>query len=188
MKGCNIRSCERPHYAKGLCNTHWARSRRGHEMGRAFDRKDWPFADRLWSKTDKAGPDDCWEWKGSTTKGYGVMSARGRQQYVHRLSYELANGPIPPRKVICHRCDNPLCVNPAHLFAGSHLDNSQDAITKGRHAYGERSGMSKLRNADIPVIRDRLQSETPTQIANDFGVSSAAIAMIQAGKTWRLVA
>lgn len=188
MTGCSVAGCDRPHYAKTLCNSHWARSRRGHDMNRPFNRKDWPFAERLWARTDKAGPDDCWIWRGSSTKGYGVISVRGKQSYAHRIAYELTNGPIAARQVICHRCDTPLCVNPAHLFAGSNLDNARDAVAKGRHAHGERQGCAKLKNADIGPIRERLLTQTAAEIAAEYGVSRPAISLIGTGKTWRGVA
>jgi hypothetical protein len=96
--------------------------------------------ERFWAKVNKAeglGPaGDCWEWTAAkTTAQYGAfMKVKGVQILAHRFSYELTHGDIGDRKLfVCHRCDNPACVNPAHLFLGSHQQNVDDKMSKGRH-------------------------------------------------------
>jgi hypothetical protein len=93
--------------------------------------------DRFWSKVDKTpghGPNgDCWAWKGTMMGLYGAFAVSGKNTGAHRFSYALANGPIASSKLfVCHRCDNPTCVNPAHLFLGEHQDNVADKVAKGR--------------------------------------------------------
>ena len=93
-----------------------------------------PIADRFWERVDKTG--DCWLWTGSlNATGYGTIGKGGRGNGIylaHRVSFELHHGPIPDGLFVIHSCDNPPCVNPAHLRAGTSRDNMQDAISRGR--------------------------------------------------------
>jgi hypothetical protein len=78
----------------------------------------------------------CWEWQaGLTEKGYGNFAVDGHPHKAHRVSYEQFNGRIPDGMMVCHKCDNPVCINPTHLFAGEPLDNVRDMIAKGRAAW-----------------------------------------------------
>jgi hypothetical protein len=98
--------------------------------------------DRFWSKVEK-GP-ECWEWKaGASSHGYGGFKVAGQLLRAHRVAWELTYGPIPEGMVVCHRCDNPSCVRPDHLFIGTVADNNRDRSAKGRSAYGERNGSTK---------------------------------------------
>jgi hypothetical protein len=101
---------------------------------------------RFWQKVNKRGPNDCWEWTASTTgAGYGTIGIgfkKDKTRYTalaHRLSYELQNGPIPDGLHVCHSCDNPRCVNPAHLWLGTAADNMTDMVAKGRSTQGRSS-------------------------------------------------
>lgn len=95
--------------------------------------------ERFWSKVKQGPPNECWEWLGATKQGgYGVLHNPGRNSgnmLAHRYSYLLNIGDIPAAIEVCHRCDNPPCVNPNHLFLGTHNENMVDSITKGRFVY-----------------------------------------------------
>lgn len=94
-----------------------------------------PLEERFWEKVDKRGPDECWPWNASRDKnGYGHFGiGNGRTTRAHRVSWQLANSSeIPAAMLACHTCDNPPCVNPAHIFIGTMADNLQDASAKGR--------------------------------------------------------
>jgi HNH endonuclease len=148
----------------------------------------------------------CWLWTGSIARrrGYGTLCICHSGDFAgswmaHRLAYVLFVGAIPPGRhnQVCHRCDNPGCVNPDHLWLGSPKENEQDKIAKGRRApftwkdriaRGDRSGLAKLREADIPLIRARRAAgETQQAIANDYGVSQRVISCIDLGITWKHV-
>lgn len=91
-----------------------------------------PAEVRFWKHVAKT--EGCWEWTGSTSKkGYGKLNIGGVTKAAHRFSYEIANGPIPEKLFVLHRCDNPPCVRPDHLFTGTNEDNVKDMMKKGRH-------------------------------------------------------
>jgi len=147
--------------------------------------------ERFEAKTRRDG--DCLIWTGTRHhKGYGKFrtGSKGtrRMSFAHRVAYELAHGEVPKGLCVLHRCDNPPCVNPRHLFTGTHADNMRDCIAKGRRAVtaGEANGMSKLSAADIPQIRTMYAQGGVTQarIAADFGVSQMTISRVILGKNW----
>jgi hypothetical protein len=96
--------------------------------------------ERFWSKVDKRGEDECWEWKDHKDRGgYGKIWLSGRNVLAHRFAWVIANGKMPDGLFACHKCDNPACCNPNHLFAGTSQDNIDDRVRKGRSACGDRN-------------------------------------------------
>lgn len=147
-------------------------------------------AERFWTKVDRRGPDECWEWTGARTSGgYGNFWDGQTSTHASRVSWELHYGPIPEDMLVCHHCDNRPCVNPAHLFLGTYADNLQDASNKGRlpgpGIKGEEIATSKLTEPDVLEIATRLAGdETHATIAADYGVSRAAVSYIARGESW----
>jgi hypothetical protein len=133
----------------------------------------------------------CWEWTGKPhTRGYGVTQRRGKRYYVHRFSFATFVGPVNGMNV-CHRCDNPICCNPSHLFLGTQADNLADARAKGRlfappPMPGEKNPRAKLTATDVAIIRARAAAgESKRSIARDFHVSDNQICWIVSRKEWK---
>ena len=147
-----------------------------------------PTAAHFWRRVDASdGPDACWPWTRSRfDAGYGCVWADGRAQKAHRIAWRFVHGPIPEGARILHRCDNPPCCNPNHLFAGSMRDNTLDMVAKGRHGGTVRR---KLTEAQIPGIRERYAAgATLKQLGSEYGVSWVAIWKVVHRQTWRHVA
>lgn len=151
-------------------------------------------AELFWAKVDKGTKAACWEWRGHCYKktGYGQVWRNHKKLYAHRISWELTNGSIPPGLEICHKCDNPPCVNPAHLYAGTHKQNMEDMKRRGRAngggLQGEQVGTSKLKSTDIPKIR-YLYSRgwSQREIARFFRVTRCPIKRIVCRDGWNHV-
>lgn len=141
----------------------------------------------------------CWEYQGQrSSTGYGAMTicARGMKPYrrkfvASRVSYAFHNNADPGKFMVCHKCDNPACINPAHLFLGSAADNSADMVAKGRSLpqAGAANFAAKLGDEEVrEVITQLKQGKTNKAIAAKAGVSHAMISMIRTGKAWQGVA
>jgi hypothetical protein len=121
---------------------------------------------------------DCWEWNAALHEdGYGMFYCDNKNILAHRYSFELYNHSIPKGFCVCHRCDNPKCVNPDHLFLGTHKDNMQDMVSKGRKALMTRDNNTetKIFTKDIKTIKELYGKEKVTNIAKMFNVSRQAI-------------
>lgn len=150
-------------------------------------RKRKPLSDRFWAKVDKRGPDECWPWTAHAVKGYGRINRGGREGPVlaTRVSWELHNGPISDGLNALHRCDNPACVNPNHLFLGTQKDNVADMCAKGRArggTRGEQNGNSKLTADQVRAIR--MANEPRRFVIEKFRISKSQYWNIKTGQQW----
>ncbi|KRB22709.1 HNH endonuclease [Mesorhizobium sp. Root172] len=133
----------------------------------------------------------CWEWAGSRlVSGYGRLQDNGKTIRAHKFFFERTHGPVPAGMMVCHKCDNRICVNPSHLFLGTAKDNKDDCCNKARHAHGAGNGMAKLTDELVIAIKAELAAATKSQaeIARQYGVSAVSISLIKRGKSWKHLA
>lgn len=149
--------------------------------------------ERFWPKVMKPmGWDACWEWGGALNpSGYGNFKVYSYANAgAHRVSYALYYGQSPGEMLVCHKCDNPMCVNPTHLFLGTVADNTADMVTKGRarngDQRGERNGCAKLSAESVSEIRKLISAgRKNTWIAARYGVTHQLISRIRRGHAWK---
>lgn len=154
-------------------------------------RSDAGYRERFWSRVAKGDGDGCWNWTGLVdSSGYGLFSFHGRRERATRVAWALSGATIPPGTAMCHRCDNPPCVRPDHLFTGTTLENMRDMANKGRSRHGERQNTAKLTSARVMEIRGLTsQGASFVEVAARYGVTPQNIGLIARGATWkRLVA
>lgn len=138
--------------------------------------------DFLAKNANKAG---CWEWPGARDKdGYCRTKLDQCTTIAHRAVYTIAKGEIPAGLSLLHRCDNPPCCNPDHLFPGTQKQNCQDAKAKGRHSHGTRNGISKLNDDAVRFIRSNAATITQTALAEMFGVRQSSIWVVIQRRAW----
>ncbi len=166
---CSFDGCEIKHTARGYCQKHYQRWKIYGDPSIS-----WPdiYANqvaRFWEKIEKK--DGCWRWLASTSgDGYGLHA----NTKAHRFSWRVHFGDIPDGLHVCHRCDNPWCTNPDHLFLGTHRDNMRDMANKERNC--------KLSREDVRTIREMYRPGQGSVLSSIFGVSQAMITSIASGK------
>lgn len=165
---CGNKDCVRPEHLKVV----------KHGNPSSLSEKFWPYVDKT---------DGCWIWKGTISRGRGLIQQNfpRKSHKAHRVSWILHNGAIPDGLLVCHKCDNGLCVNPKHLFLGTTQDNIADKVKKGRQYRGNRHHNAKLTFEKAQEIR-KLFSEgrTRREMCLMYSVSPATIASVVFGELW----
>lgn len=152
------------------------------------------LAEKLEAFTDRSGgPDACWEWMRCRTR-YGFVMWEGKTYLTHRAAWMVEHGEIPKGMNVCHSCDNPACINPAHLWLGTQSQNIRDCVAKGRYVVntaprlGEQNNWAKVTEDQVCEMRARFrQGEQKKVIAKDFGMSPTNAGDIIRGITWKHV-
>ena len=178
---CLVDGCNNPAKSWGMCPKHYYRQK---VHGSIEPPQKPTLKERLLGRVSLSAK-GCWEWRGSLdSSGYGHIGiAAGRNAKAHRVSYQIHRGQIPEGLMVCHKCDNRICVNPDHLFLGSHQDNMADRDLKRRSAAGERNGMSKITREIAAYIKHSPLSERA--IARELGLHRGTVNAVRAGRTWK---
>lgn len=185
---CHALGCTRVSDSHGFCAAHAMRIRKYGDLVESVPlRQPLSLHDRFWQYVEKSGgPDACWPWCGNTLKtGYGLfvickVDRKNKSTTAHRVALMLSGVELLPNQEACHTCDNPWCCNPAHLFAGTHLENMHDAVQKDRMLHSEEHPTAKLSNQEVIAIKNMRSTGAFYQsIADSFGISIA--------HAWRII-
>lgn len=189
MSECKISGCVKPVLGREWCAMHYRRWQKHSDplVVKQVQFHGIPLKDRLLSRVRKTS--GCWLWTSkSNTRGYGqIRSPDGKPMLAHRASWDVHNGPIPDGMCVLHKCDNPKCVRPDHLFLGNQQSNMDDMREKGRGrpgvSKGEAHGRAKLTDERVREIRS---STGPSRItAEKYGISGRQVRDIRARKAWK---
>ena len=186
---CTEDDCRDDALARELCPKHYMRAKRAGTLGaRSYLDPSLPLKDRLLASCEER-PSGCWEWtKTANTKGYGRIGWQGKMILASRASFETFIRPLAEGEIVRHTCDNPPCIRPSHLVAGTHADNRNDAVQRERAAVGERVGSAKLTEDLVRQLRgDREAGASYKQLRATYGLSLGTISFIVNRKTWKHV-
>lgn len=170
--------------ARDLCRRHYLAAYKKGLPPLTASKVSKPLKERLLAKVEKV-ESGCWMFRGNLDKnGYGVIWVDRKKAFAHRMAFSVFCEPIQKGDVICHKCDVPACINPAHLFKGTRLDNNRDKVAKGRQFRGGTHPRSKLTEDDVGRILS-MRHMTGKAVAGIFGVNQSTIARIWSGDRWK---
>jgi len=190
---CSVDGCDRASRCLKMCRMHYVRFRRhGDPLVSDLPPLNATDEERLrfkgWTVVQRRdGMTPCWEWAGGKTLGgYGQLSIGARKKLASRVAFRVWVGEIPPGHDVCHRCDNPPCMNPEHLFSGTHQENFADGSREGRLATGKRNGATKLTREQVEQIRSEYARGGISQatLASRYGVATPTVGHIVRYLTW----
>jgi len=190
MRQCQVPDCNKKYLALGYCSAHYTKLRKYGDATaiRQVQKHGMTLPERILSYS-RVMPSGCVEWTGyRDPNGYGRINIPGAPAALaHRVSFSLNCHEITSEDHVLHRCDNPPCINPSHLFIGTQADNNADMKRKGRMnpglVHGESHGGSKLKSED--VLQIRASEKSPNELAKIYGVSRRQIRDVKARKSWK---
>lgn len=195
----NLKDSRKCGYCKSDLTNHATSKFCSRKCSNRFNKVRIPIEERIFEKVDRNGPipkhfpnlGRCWIFTGSSVKGYGLIGAggaNGGMLLTHRVVWEMINGKIPSGFWALHRCDNPPCCNPSHVYLGTMLENTEDKISRNRQCAAESVWCAKLKRSDIPkIIALRKSGLTQRVIASKFSVGQWQISKILSRKCWKSI-
>lgn len=182
QKSCKIKDCNKASRTRGMCQMHYLRFwKHGDALMINSNSHRCPVSERIKKKTE-INEHGCWIWTGKKNpNGYGIIQVNNTQIGVHVVAYELKFGKLPQGFIVCHKCDVRDCVNPDHLFSGTHKHNSFDMISKNR------CKPPNKRLSPISAAAIRRSTLTPLQISSQFNITRQHAQRVQKGQSWRTV-